>query len=50
MGKQRLIIKGDNDKITLASILIANGYTVRIVTVKDENKRPTKVIEFYKEN
>lgn len=49
MEKQRLTIKGDQDKLTVAAILIANNYTVRLVTIKDENKRPTKVIEFYKE-
>lgn len=35
---QTLDIKTEANKITVAAILVANGYTVRIATVKDGNK------------
>lgn len=43
-----LEIKTDADKITVAAILVANGYTVRIATVKDGNK-PKKVLMYENE-
>ena len=49
MERQRLEIKGDADKLTVASILVANGYTVRMVSVRDDSKRAINVLEFYKE-
>lgn len=43
-----LEIKTEADKITVAAILIANGYTVRIRTVKDGNKSK-RVLEYENE-
>ena len=42
-----LEIKGSEDRIKVAGILIANGYTVREATVKKNNTR-TKVLQYEK--
>lgn len=42
-----LEISGSDDRIKVAGILIANGYTVRVVTVKKNNTR-TKVLQYEK--
>ena len=42
-----LEIKNDADKATIVSILAMNGYTVRVVTVKDNNKGK-KVVQYEK--
>lgn len=40
-----LDIEGNADKQTVASILAMNGYTVRIVSVR-ENNRSKKVLQY----
>lgn len=37
-----------DDRLTVAKILIANGYTVRQVGVKGQGQRATTFIEFWK--
>lgn len=44
---EHLTIKGDADKVTVAGILLTNGYTVKIGTVKEGNKA-VKVLFFEK--
>ena len=46
---EQLEIKDGKDKLTVAGILVANGYTVRIVTVKDGNKNKS-VLQYEKNN
>ncbi len=46
--KQRIEVKGVDDRLTIARILIANGYTVRLVTVKGNGQRATTFLEFWK--
>lgn len=41
----QLDIKTDADKTAVASILVMNGYTVRVQTVKENNK-PKKVLQY----
>lgn len=38
-----LEIKTIDDRLTVAKILVASGYTVRLATVKDGNKNKTVV-------
>lgn len=42
-----LEIKLDSDKATICQILALNGYTVRIVTLRD-NGKAKKVVQFEK--
>ena len=46
---ERLKIKGVEDKLLVAKILIANGYTCNIVTVKEPGKKSISVLQ-YEEN
>ena len=41
----QLDIKTDADKTAVASILVMNGYTVRVQMVKENNK-PKKVLQY----
>lgn len=43
-----LEIKNSKDKLAVASILVANGYTVRLATVK-VGKQSVKVLQYKKE-
>lgn len=43
-----LEIKESKDKAIVASILVANGYTVRLATIKDNGKN-IKVLQYKKE-
>lgn len=43
-----LEIKDNQDRLSVASILVANGYTVRLSTIKDGNKA-VKVLQYKKE-
>lgn len=42
-----LEIKDDKDKAAIVAILAMNGYTVRVVTVKENNKAK-KVVQYEK--
>lgn len=42
-----LEIREDKDKATLVAILAMNGYTVRVVTIRDGN-RSKKVVQYEK--
>ena len=44
----KLEISDSEDKITVASILVANGYTVKLSTVKVGNQN-RKVLQYKKE-
>lgn len=44
-----LEIKNTDDKLNVAKVLVANGYTVRLMTVKDGNKSKT-VLAYEKTN
>lgn len=48
MNETRIEIKGIDDRLTVAKILIANGYTVRQVGIKGQGQRATTFIEFWK--
>lgn len=45
---ERLEIKSNEEKPTVAKILVANGYTVRIATVREEGKKPVSVLQYEK--
>lgn len=45
---ERLEIKSNEDKLTVAKILVANGYTVRIVTFRDDGKKAISVLQYEK--
>ena len=48
--RQKLEIYKEEDRLNIAKILVANGYTVRIVKVKSGNgNRATTILEYYKE-
>ena len=51
MEDRKLIeIKVMEDRLTIARILIANGYTVRLVPIKSGGgQKATTYIEYYKE-
>lgn len=44
-----LEIKGKEDQLNVARILVANGYTVRLSTIKDGNKNKS-VVAYEKQN
>lgn len=41
-----LTIKNEEDKLTVAKILVKNGYTVKIITVADEKNKKIKVLAY----
>ena len=47
---EQLEIKGNEDKLEVAKILVANGYTVRIATVKEDGKKAVSVLQYEKNN
>lgn len=50
MEKNQLIIKSEQDRATVATILFTNGYTVRRNTVKiKEGGKSVIVLEYWKE-
>lgn len=50
MDRLQIEIKNVEDRLTVAKILISNGYTARIVAVKKPNRsQKTTVIEYWKE-
>lgn len=49
MGMIQLEITKDEDKATVAQILVMNGYTVRKVKVKDESGRSKFVLQAWKD-
>ena len=46
----QLEIKTDTNKATVAAILIMDGYTVRLATVKEPNGRAKKVLQYRKDS
>ena len=49
MNTQIIEIAKEDDKATVAAILIMNGYTVRKVKMPDKNGRGKFVIEYWKD-
>ncbi len=50
MERQSLEIKGVEDRLDVARVLIANGYSVRIVAIKSGNgQKATTLIEYWRE-
>ena len=47
---QQIRLKTDSDKETVARVLVMNGYTVRVRTVKEEGKKAIKMLEYRDEN
>ena len=45
-----LEIKDDKDKATIVAILAMNGYTVRVVTVKENERSKAKKVVQYEKN
>jgi hypothetical protein len=50
MERNLLEIKGIEDRLNVARILVANGYTVRVVPIKSGNgQKATTYIELWRE-
>ena len=46
----RIRLKMDSDRETVARVLVMNGYTVRVRTVKEEGKKAVKMLEYRDES
>lgn len=43
---KQIKLKNDSDRETVARVLVMNGYTVRVRTVKEDGKKAVKMLEY----
>ena len=43
---KQIKLKTDSDRETVARVLVMNGYTVRVRTVKEDGKKAVKMLEY----